>query len=188
MAKHDMMDLDTFKLIIRSIAESENLETMGSRSTQLLVGSLGIKASAIFALNPETEEIETLASFGLSIEYLNKGPIKITKSKGWTSEKEPVVINDVTKTNLLQYPEQTKDEGIMALASIPIIFFNRVIGLLRLYHHETWDIKKEDLDTFTVLAEIIGMAMMYSRILNALQSVKDSVDEVHSIWLQPKSS
>ena len=138
MTINDIMDLDTFKLIVRSIAESENLEAMGNWSTQLLVGSLGIKASAIFALNPETEEIETLASFGLSIDYLNKGPIKIAKSKGWTSEKEPVVIT------------------------------------------------KEDLDTFSVLAEIIGMAMMYSRILNALQSVKDSVNEVHSIWLQPK--
>ena len=187
MTINDIMDLDTFKLIVRSIAESENLEAMGNRSTQLLVGSLGIKASAIFALNPETEEIETLASFGLSIDYLNKGPIKIAKSKGWTSEKEPVVINDITKTELLQYPEQTKREGIMAMISIPIIFFGRVIGLLRMYHHETWDISKEDIDTFSVLAEIIGMAMMYSRILNALQSIKDSVNEVHSIWLQPKS-
>ena len=145
MTINDIMDLDTFKLIVRSIAESENLEAMGNRSTQLLVGSLGIKASAIFALNPETEEIETLASFGLSIDYLNKGPIKIAKSKGWTSEKEPVVINDITKTELLQYPEQTKREGIMAMISIPIIFFGRVIGLLRMYHHETWDISKEDL-------------------------------------------
>lgn len=75
----------------------------------------------------------------------------------------------------------------MAMISIPIILFGRVIGLLRMYHHETWDISKEDVDTFSVLAEIIGMAMMYSRILNALQSVKDSVNEVHSIWFQPKS-
>ena len=29
MAIHDIMDLDTFKLIIRSIAESENLEACG---------------------------------------------------------------------------------------------------------------------------------------------------------------
>ncbi|UCD30955.1 MAG: GAF domain-containing protein [Desulfobacterales bacterium] len=187
MAIHDMMNLDTFKFILRSIAESENLETMGNRSTQLLVGSLGIKASAIFALNPETEEIETLASFGLSIDYLNKGPIKITKSKGWTSEKEPIVINDITKTDLLQYPEQTKNEGVMAMISIPIIFFGRVIGLLRLYHHEIWEVSKDDLDAFSVLAEIIGMTMMYSRILNALQTVKDSVNQVHSIWLEPKS-
>lgn len=186
MAIHDIMDLDTFKLIVKSIAESENLEVMGNRSTQLLVGSLGIKASALFALNPETEEIETLASFGLSIDYLNKGPIKVAKSKGWTSEKEPVVINDTTKTDRLQYPEQAQKEGIMAMVSIPIIFFGRIIGLLRLYHHETWAVSKKDLDTFCVLAEIIGMAMMYSRILNALHSIKDSVNEVHTVWLQPK--
>ena len=63
MPINDIMELDIFKIITRSVAESYSLETMGNRSTQLLVGSLGIKASAIFALNPESEELEHLASF-----------------------------------------------------------------------------------------------------------------------------
>ena len=185
MAIKDMIELDIFKIITRSIAESYNLETLSNQSAQLLVGALGIKASAIFALNPETEELEHLSSFGLSVDYLNKGPVKIGKSKGWTSRKEPVAIKDVTKSDMLQYPEQAVQEGIMAIVSAPILFSGRVIGLLRLYHHDTWDISKNDLDTLSVLAEVIGMAMMYSRIRSALQSVKDAVGEVHSVWLEP---
>jgi signal transduction protein with GAF and PtsI domain len=179
------MEFDIFKMIVRYIAESDNLETMGNQSTQLLVGSLGIKASAIFALNPEMEELEHLASFGLSIDYLNKGPVKIDESKGWTSRKAPIAIKDVANTDLLQYPEQAEQEGIMAIVSVPILFSGRVIGLLRLYHDKTWDISEADLDALSVLAEIIGMAMMYSRIRSALHSVKDTVSEVHSVWLEP---
>ena len=186
MATKDIVDLDIFKIITRSIAESGNLEIMGNRTAHLLVGSLGIKASAIFALNPETEELEHLASFGLSIDYLNKGAVKIGKSKGWTSEKTPIVVRDVSKTDMLQYPKQAREEGIMAIISIPIISFGRGIGLLRLYHAETWDISESDLDALSVLAEIIGMAMMYSRITSALLSIKDTVGEVHSVWLEPK--
>jgi len=185
MAIKDIMELDIFKIITRSVTESNNLETMSNQSAQLLVGTLGIKASAIFALNPETEELEHLASFGLSVDYLNKGPIQIGKSKGWTSRKEPIAIKDVTKSDMLQYPEQAVQEGIMAIVSVPILFSGRVIGLLRLYHHDRWDISKNDLDTLSVLAEIIGMAMMYSRIRSALHSVKDTVSEVHSVWLEP---
>jgi len=185
MATKNIMEFDIFKLIARIIAESDNLETMGNQSTQLLVGSLGIKASAIFALNPDTEELEHLASFGLSIDYLNKGPVKINESKGWTSHKSPIAIADVTKSDMLQYPEQAVQEGIMAIVSAPILFSGRVIGLLRLYHHETWDITEDDLDALSVLSEIIGMAMMYSRIRSALHSVKDTVSEVHSVWLEP---
>ncbi|MFC1812618.1 GAF domain-containing protein [Thermodesulfobacteriota bacterium] len=184
MAIKDIIELDIFKIITRAVAESYNLETLSNQSAQLLVGALGIKASAIFALNPETEELEHLASFGLSVDYLNKGPVKIDESKGWTSRKAPIAIKDVANTDLLQYPEQAKQEGIMAIVSVPIIFSGRVIGLLRLYHHDTWDISKNDLDTLSVLAEIIGMAMMYSRIRSALQSVKDTVGEVHSVWLE----
>lgn len=186
MDTRNIMDIDIFKMIIRAIAESENLETMGNQSTQLLVGSLGIKASAIFALNPETEELEHMASFGLSIDYLNKGPVQIAQSKGWTSEKAPIAIKDVTKTDMLQYPDQAREEGIKAIVSIPVIFFGRGIGLLRLYHSETWDISEECIDTLSVLAEIIGMAMMYSRITSALHAIKDTVEEVHPVWLDPK--
>lgn len=186
MAAKDIMYLDIFKIITRFIAESENLETMGNRSVQLLVGSLGIKASAIFALNPETEELEHLASFGLSIDYLNKGPLKITKSKGWTTEKTPIAIKDITQTDSVQYPEHARQEGIRAIVSIPVTFSGKRIGLLRLYHSEIWDISEPDLDTLSVLAEIIGMAMMHFRISSALQSVKDIVNEVHSVWLEPK--
>jgi signal transduction protein with GAF and PtsI domain len=185
MAIKDIMELDMFKIITRSVAESYNLETMSNRAVQLLVGALGIKASALFALNPETEELEHLASFGLSIDYLNKGPVKIDESKGWTSRKKPIAIPDVTKTDMLQYPQQAEQEGIVAIVSVPIIFSGRVIGLLRLYHHETWNVSENDLDTLSVLSEIIGMAMMYSRIRSALQSVKDTVSEVHSVWLEP---
>ena len=180
-----MIELDIFKIITRSIAESYNLETLSNQSAQLLVGALGIKASAIFALNPDTEELEHLSSFGLSVDYLNKGPVKVGKNKGLTSRKEPIAIADVTKSDMLQYPEQAVQEGIMAIVSAPILFSGRVIGLLRLYHHDTWDISKNDLDTLSVLAEVIGMAMMYSRIRSALQSVKDAVGEVHSVWLEP---
>lgn len=186
MAEQNIMYLDIFKVITRFIAESENLETMGKRSTQLLVGSLGIKASAIFALNPEMEELEHLASFGLSIDYLNKGPVKIAKSKGWSPEKAPIAIRDIAQTDMIQYPDHARKEGIRALVSIPITFSGKGIGLLRLYHSEVWDISEADLDTLSVLAEIIGMAMMHSRISSALQSVKEIVNEVHSVWLDPR--
>lgn len=186
MAAKDIVYLDIFKIITRFIAESENLETMCNQSTRLLVGSLGIKASRIFALNPETDELEHLASFGLSINYLNKGPLQISKSKGWTTEKTPIVIREISQTDQIQYPDQAAEEGIKAIVSIPITFYGKGIGLLRLYHSEAWDISEHDLDTLSVLAEIIGMALMHSRISSALQSVKEIVNEVHSVWLDPQ--
>ncbi|UCH22388.1 MAG: GAF domain-containing protein [Deltaproteobacteria bacterium] len=185
MGAKEKIDIDIFKVVNRAIAESDILDIMATHLAQLLVGALEIKGCAIFALNLETEELEILASFGLSLNYLNKGPILKAKSIRNTIKGESVIINDIASTNLLQYPENAKEEGIRAIISLPIKFYGKVIGSLRLYHHETWDISERDIDSLLLLAENIGLAMTYTRLLNALQAVKDTVSEVHSIWLEP---
>lgn len=183
MPAEEKIDIDIFKVVFRAIAESDNLEIMTNHLTQLLVGALGIKGCTIFALNPESQELEVLASFGLSIGYLNKGPVFSGKSIGATLKGKPTVISDINKTEHLQYPENARAEGIGAIVSLPIKFYGRVIGALRLYHHQVWDVSGRDVDSLMVLAENIGLAMMYTRLLNALKSLKDTVNEIHSVWL-----
>ena len=72
MGSAEKIDIEVFKAVTRAIAQSDNLEIMTSHLTQLLVGTLDIKGCSIFALNPESEELELLSSFGLSTGYLNK--------------------------------------------------------------------------------------------------------------------
>ncbi len=188
MGSEEKIDIDIFKAVTRAIAQSDDLEIMTSHLTQLLVGALDIKGCTIFALNPENEELEVLASFGLSIGYLNKGPIFSSKSISATKKGKAVVIRDVNSTDHLQYPKEAKDEGIGAIVSLPIKFYGKVIGELRMYHHTQWDVSERDIDSLLVLAENIGLAMMYTRMLNAVKEVKDTVNEVHSIWMSAVSS
>jgi hypothetical protein len=172
MVVKDKIDLDIFKVVNRAIAESNNLVVMANYLSQLLVGALEIKGCVMFVLNPESKELEALASFGLSAKYMTKGPLSIDRSIGATLRKEPVVIQDINVTNRLQYPEEAKEEGIGAIVSIPIMF-----------HYKTWDISERDIDSLLVLGENIGLAMTYTRVVQALSSVKDAINDVHSIWL-----
>ena len=188
MANAEKIDIEIFKAVTRAIAQSDNLDIMTSHLTQLLVGALEIKGCTIFALNPESDELEVLASFGLSIGYLNKGPVFSKKSISATKKGEPVIIRDINNTNILQYPEEARSEGIGAIVSLPIKFYGKVIGELRIYHHEQWDVSEKDIDSLLLLAENIGLAMMYTRLLNAVKEVKDTVNEVHSIWFNPSGS
>lgn len=185
MAIEDKIDIDIFKLWTHVITRSNGLDEITNQLAQLIVSALGIKGSTIFVLNQKTEELEALTSFGLSINYVNKGPVMSYESIGWSSKKEPVVINDVSKTDLLQYPEDAKKEGISAIINIPIKFRGNIIGALRLYHHDSWEISDRDVDSLNKLAEIFGIALMHTRVENALQSINDTVKDVHTIWLSP---
>ncbi len=183
-AKNDRIDIDIFKVVTRAIATSDNLMTMSDSLTQLLVGALDIKGCALLAINPENNEMETLASFGLSLEYLNKGPISTGKSIGIAMKGEPVVISDIgSASDTLQYPEEAIKEGIKTIAAIPIMLYDEAIGAIRLYHHDIWNVSERDLDSLMLLGETIGLAMTYTRFLNVLQSIKGSLDDIHPIWL-----
>jgi signal transduction protein with GAF and PtsI domain len=178
MPVEEIIDIDLFKVVFRAMAQSDDLEIMTNHLTQLLVAALKIKGCTIFAVNPETEELEVLASSGLSMKYLNKGPLFTGKSIGATLKGEPVIIRDVSKTNRLQYPDDAKNEGIGAIISVPITFKNKVIGALRLYHREAWEISEKDIDSLLILTQNIGLAMIYTRILNALQAIRSTVDDM----------
>jgi len=183
MSAQEKIDIDLFKVVFRAMAQSDNLEIMANHLTQLLVAALEIKGCTIFALNPESEELEVLASFGLSMNYVNKGPVLSDKSITDTFNGKPTVIRDVANTRHLQYPEDAKKEKIGAIVSIPIKFYGKVIGALRLYHHELWDVSEKDVDSLFVLAENIGLAMTYTRVLKAIKTIKYTVDDIHGLWL-----
>lgn len=183
MEKQETLKFDILKVVTDAMADCTNLEDMAARLTQLLVGTLGIKGSTIFLLNPESNELEPLSSFGLSGEYLNKGPLLVRKDLDQELRAEPIVIQDVHQSDRLQYPQEAKREGIRAMISLPIRLHGKLAGVLRLYHYETWEISEYDLDALSVLAEIAGLALIYTRLVNAIDSIKGILSEVHPIWL-----
>jgi len=136
MAKADKITIDVFKVVAKAIAESDNLGVMLDHLAQLLAAALEIKGCSIFVLSLETEELELLASFGISTTYLSKGPVKADKSVGCTLRGEAVIIRDISRSDQLQYPDAAVKEGVAAIVSMPIFFLQEVIGVLRLYHHE----------------------------------------------------
>lgn len=178
MECQERIDVEIFKIVSKAIAKSDNLEMMTNHLCQLLVAALEIKGSAIFALNSETKELEALASFGLSPGYLSKGPLLADKSIASALSGQAVIIPDLNRDSRLQYPEAAKAEGIAAILSIPILFAQSVLGVLRLYHREVWHLSDRDFDSLLVLAEHIGLSLRYTRLLNALQAVQEAVRDI----------
>jgi len=182
MNTEDKIALSTITVVNQAITESDNLETMCTHLTQLLVAALEIKGCVIFALNPESHELENLASFGLSISYLNKGPVLTNKSIANSIKGKPVIVQDINQSDKLQYHENAKAEGICAIVSMPIRFRGSVIGALRLYHHKKWALSERDITLLQFLSDHVGLAMTYTRLSYALQVVKEAVTGIHSVW------
>ena len=183
MTEQIRVNLEIYKLLVQTISEAHDLEVMATRLTQIMVGALGIKGAALYILNPDREELELLASAGLSISYVNKGPILVDKSIKIESNRKPVIINDTQSSNKLQYPDKAKEEGVRAIVSHPIVMRGKIIGSLRLYHSQPWELSQEELAFVETLSQNLGVALMYFRVANAILNVKETVNDIHSVWL-----
>ncbi len=174
---------EVVKLVSDTITQSNDLNFMADQVAHLLVGALGVKGVGIFIINTDTNELDVLSSSGLSVDYVHKGPILIDESIKPASKDEPVIVSDISKSSVLQYPEKARKEGINAIVSLPINVRGKIIGALRLYHGETWDVSTQDINNLQIICASVGMALMYFRLSTAVKMMKDTIDDIHSIWL-----
>ncbi|MCK5311784.1 MAG: GAF domain-containing protein [Desulfobacteraceae bacterium] len=182
MSTENKIDMEIFKVVKNAISQSEDIEDMGNVLVQLLTGTLDIKGCTLFIADPRKKELEILTTFGLSMEYIDKGNISSEKSITAIYSQTPIVINDTSNTDLLQYPEAAQKEGIKAIVSLPVVFSGKIIGAIRLYSGEPWEISEQDLETLMLFADHVGMAMMYTRLLNVYTTIRDTVMDVNEVW------
>lgn len=175
MTRETKISIETFKTVTKAITYSPNLDQMCNQMAQLLVGELEIKACAILVFDLETRNLGRLASYGLSAPYLTKGPLLGDKSTAANLKGESVIINDVQNDNRIQYPDEAKKEGIASLVSIPIMVSGDILGALRLYHQEVWEISEQDLDSLQLLAVFIGLAMTHVSLIGAISAIEEVI-------------
>lgn len=183
MSHHHKIDLEKYQLIVETVFDANNPTLLGSQVAHLLVSIMGVKGATIFVVNPGTESLEILATEGLSIGYVNKGPILVDKSIKLPSNINPVIIADTRSSDLLQYPEKAEKEGIRSIVSLPINLRGKIIGALRIYHSEPWEVSELELSYLRLLTLNLGMALRYFRLSAVIQCTKDTLDEIHPIWL-----
>jgi signal transduction protein with GAF and PtsI domain len=184
MAEPNKINREIYKLFIQTITDAKTIELMAKQLTQIIVGAMGIKGATLLILDPVKEELEILASAGLSMGYVQKGPILANKSVNLGRNQEPVVIADVeAQRDQLQYPDKAREEGIKSIVSQPIAVRGKVIGALRFYNDLVWLVSDSDRVYIEILAQNIGMALMYFRVSLAVRNIKDTVNDIHSVWL-----
>ena len=183
MVDQNKISLGVYKLFVQTITESANIETMANSLVQLIVSALGIKGAALFVLNPDLDELEVLASAGLSMDYIHKGPILVDKSIRFGANKRTVIISDTETSDALQYPEKAREEGVRAIVSYPVKMRGKIIGSLRLYHWEAWEISEEDKMFIEITSQHLGLALMYFRVANAVFTMKETLNDIHPVWL-----
>ncbi len=171
--KKEIMNYETLLKVTRAVVMCRDPEEVTLVIVESVKTALEAKGTTLFLFNRKTHQLEVAASYGLSDEYLSKGPLSSLRSISSSLKDGPVAIYDVTDDPRIQYPEEAKREGISSILSVPIIVREKPLGALRVYTAEPWEATLEDVNFVQAVAQIAGMALEMSRLYKGL---KDSIE------------
>jgi GAF domain-containing protein len=148
--------------------------------TAEIAEALGMKGVLIRLLNHETGNLDLVASYGLSEEFQNKGPVSIQKSIAQALNGETVIIEQVSKDNRLQYKEEILKEGVISMLCVPIKAREEVIGVMSLFSSASRKYPEDVIILVNALAHTGGLAIQNASMYLSLQEDKKSLEE--DIW------
>ena len=163
------------KVITSRLDLKEVLQLIVAKAAQMIGG----KGSSILLLNRKTGALSVSATFGLSEEFLKKGPVLANKSIK-ECLKQLVIIPDIRESQVVQYPEQLLEEGIFSILCTPLMVRGSCIGNLRVYLDHPRQFSTEDLELFQILSDFSGISIENARLFNHIK--RDYEDLTQDVW------
>lgn len=161
--------LQSFQEISSAINSTLNIGKVLELVVKLVTQVLGGKGCTVRLLDPKTQNLYVAQSFGLSKEFIEKGPVHSQRSIADNMAGKIVVIDDVFTDPRLQYPAAVAEEGIRKILSIPLMVRNKVIGVLRLMTAERPPFTNREINFATAIAQQCAFAIENARMYQRLK-------------------
>jgi signal transduction histidine kinase len=152
------------KIVHSSIELDEVLELVVWKATEIL----SAKGAILRVLNLDTNRLELNATYGLSEDYLSKGPVTRKELiRDLYDKNTAIIIQDIAQDPRVQYPEATIREGIQAMVDLPLSFRDGIVGILRIFFDKQKAFSQEEINFLISLADQCVCAIDKARFIRA---------------------
>lgn len=176
LEKNSKLFLELASAINSSLDIKEVLRNMSEKSCN----AFGMKGVIIRLFDEDSNSLKMVADYGLSKAFLDKGPISAKKSVTEALQGKTVVIEDIAKDKSLQYPKETKEEGINSMICLPIRSKEKIIGVMRLYSSCIRKYPPDFITMMEAVAHIGALAIQNASMYLTLKEDKKSLED--DIW------
>lgn len=160
-------------LVNSSLDLSAVLDTIVER----LPKSLGCKGCTIRLLKAQSQQLEMVASYGLSEEYLKRGQVEDERNIQEVLSGTAVAIHDVSQDDRIFYQDNMEAEGIKSLLSVPIKAQDEVIGVLRVLSDTRRRFTKNEIHYAVTAAEVGGVAIRNAKTYLQIRLLFNQIEE-----------
>jgi GAF domain-containing protein len=154
--------LNYFKAVCeigRAMGETRKLDTVLDLIVSKLPEVMNLKACTIRLIESEKGQMELRAAYGLSRDYLERGPLDDELATYFILKGEPVVIPDATTDIHTLYHKAAASEGVGSILAVPILVRGEPIGMLRLLTARVRFFSSADINFAMAVAEQSGVAI-----------------------------
>jgi len=139
----------------------------------------GAKGASLLLLRRGQGALEVAASYGLSEEFLTKGPVLAEESIKNCLEHS-VIIPDISQSSAVKYPDSLQKEGIQAIICAPLMAKGKCIGNLRVYMDHPGKFTPEDRELLQLLSDFGGISIENARLFNHIKREYEDLEQ--DVW------
>jgi len=139
--------IQTLYDVTTTVSSTLDLEEVLNLIARIATETMQVRACTIRLLDESGQTVDTVAAYGLSEQYLTKGPIDIQKSRHiyqTLSSGRPTIVSDTSQDDRLQYPTEAKAEGINSMLCVPLLIKGKAVGVICIYSTELDDFSDSD--------------------------------------------
>jgi len=162
--------LRAFEVVTKAVSSSLRLNEVLNLIVRTLPEVMNLKAATIRLLDESSKKLDLVAAYGLSEQYLARGPVDFEENVRHALQTGPVAIHDVTTDPKVHYQKEAGQEGIKSMLTLPIIVKGKIIGVLRLLTGTPRQFSEEDITFSSSLAEVCGTAIENAKMYEILHA------------------
>ena len=170
--------LAEFKAISRAISNYGDLTVLFNHILDGLYRTFSLKGCCIMLYDEREKQLFPVRNVGLSEAYTSKGPIFVKPEGSAFFKKTPVFIEDMQNSPLIIYPDEACKEGIKSMLSVPIMYGDNALGLLRMYTAEVQYFNEDDIDSISTLCLQLAVVLEKNGLENFLEGVKMAMGSI----------
>ncbi|WP_428937349.1 SpoIIE family protein phosphatase [Fontivita pretiosa] len=151
------------------LANARDLPRVLQRTVRAVAEIMGVKAASIRLLDPEQDELVIKAVHNLSQQYLQKGPIRLSKSEIdqiALSEVGYCYVRNMATDPRVLYPADAQREGIASFLAVGMRYQGKPIGVLRLYTETEQTFSQLRINLLKAVAAQAAAAIENARLLD----------------------
>jgi signal transduction histidine kinase len=135
------------------------------------------KMSSVLMLDDSREWLDLQASYGAGEAYITKPRLSVAESLVGivVRRKKPLQVENVQTSSRYQNLAVAREEGLVSLLSVPLIFGQEAIGALNVYTQDPHSFSNEEIRILSALAELSALAIEKARLYERIVDVEEQL-------------